>query len=99
LIEMSLNHIPCSLMHFPLFICWNGMYLIFIWLFVGIELVPSWPYGFLHMGDASSILWYSMLLLLEVLFYCLFKAIVDRKIVFLEKQIAKDDEKLYSLYS
>lgn len=75
LLELSLNSIPVRREHVVFNVAWALTYLLFIWPAVTLNTVREWPYDFLKTNAASSYVWYSILVVINVVFYFLWYGI------------------------
>jgi hypothetical protein len=71
MIELCVNCLPVRMDHFSYNALWASLYLVFIWPVVGSGARRHWPYDFLDLSGPSCFLWYTGLLLADILFYCL----------------------------
>jgi hypothetical protein len=69
LLELSLNSIPVRTEHVVFNVAWALTYLLFIWPAVTLNTVRDWPYDFLKTNSSSSYVWYTILVVINVIFY------------------------------
>jgi hypothetical protein len=79
ILELLLNKMTVTFMHFPFGLTWALVYTSFIWLAVWLGAVPQWPYMFLDTSSPLCFLWYSGLVMCFIFYYCLFAAVSQRK--------------------
>lgn len=71
-LELFLNNMYVRIDHFPFNLSWALLYLIFIWPMVVTNKIPFWPYFFLATNNHSCFLNYTVLIVADFLFYCIF---------------------------
>ena len=72
LVELSLNNMYVRVDSFPFNALWSWLYLIFIWPLVSLGNIPNWPYTFLVTDTPLCFLYYSLLIVFNVIFYSIF---------------------------
>ena len=72
LLELSLNNMYLRVDHFIYNISWALLYLIFVWPLVALENISFWPYPFLAVETSYCYLFYTILVVLDILFYFIF---------------------------
>ena len=72
LLELSLNNMYLRVDHFIYNISWALLYLIFVWPLVALENIFFWPYPFLAVETSYCYLFYTILVVVDILFYFIF---------------------------
>lgn len=72
LMELLVNHIPVRPEHFSINLTWALCYLIFIWPVVASHVLSDWPYFFLATYSSGSFGWYTVLYIVDIIFYFVF---------------------------
>ena len=71
LIELILNDMYVRMDHFPCNLSWAILYLVVIWPVVKTGIVEDWPYFFLDTSTIDALLFYTILLFVDGIFYTL----------------------------
>jgi hypothetical protein len=74
LLELFLNNLYVRADHFPFNLSWGFLYLIFIWPVVFFGRLKAWPYHFLELDTKYCYLYYSLLVIADIVFYFIFYA-------------------------
>lgn len=80
--ELCLNGMFVQFEDFRFNVAWAALYLIFIWPVVATG-IRSWPYDFLQVNSPACFGWYSGLLLVNFLFYCVWFGLSRLKLRFM----------------
>lgn len=70
LLEMCQVRLPVVMLHYPFNLTWVSIFTVFTWIIVSLD-IRYWPYPFMVANDWTCVLWYSGLMVLNFLFYCL----------------------------
>jgi hypothetical protein len=73
--------------HIVLNLSWALLYLIFIWPVVAGGALSHWPYFFLDTDSASVYAWYTILYVVDVIFFIIFWLIVNAKYALLKQYV------------
>lgn len=79
LIELIFNNMSIRVDHFTYNVSFAMTYLIFIWPLVVLGSIPDWPYPFLAVDTADCYAMYTLLFLLDILFYFSFYSLSSLK--------------------
>jgi hypothetical protein len=71
-IELFLNNMYLRVDHYVFNISWAWLYLIFIWPLVVLKGISFWPYAFLALDTNNCYLNYTILMVIDVIFYFVF---------------------------
>ena len=96
LLELSLNNMYLRVDHYIYNISWALLYLIFVWPLVALENISFWPYPFLAVDTSYCYLFYTILVVLDILFYFIFYSISFLKDM-LRQDISSAEESEVSL--
>lgn len=72
IVELFLNSMHVRWEHMVFNISWAMTYLIFIWPLIATRTRNEWPYNFLKLNSSACFIWYTMLLVVNIVFYMLF---------------------------
>lgn len=92
LTEFSLNSMLIRYEHLIFNVMWAMFYTIFIWPAVVEDLVRKWPYFFLRTGIAGSFFWYTLLFVLDVLFYLMWYGFSILKVKYLRPDLSNESK-------
>ena len=84
LVELSLNKIFVRYDHYPFNLSWATIYLVFIWILV-YSGQQDWPYFFLKTDSPNCYLFYSGLILADLLFYTIWYSFSELKLFMLNR--------------
>lgn len=79
LVELIFNNMRIRVDHFTYNISFAMMYLIFVWPLVVLGSIPDWPYPFLAVDTVDCYAMYTLLFLLDILFYFSFYSLSSLK--------------------
>lgn len=72
LLELMLNNMYVRADHFAFNFSWGFLYLIFIWPVVTTGILKSWPYHFLEIDTSRCYIYYTALVIADIVFYFAF---------------------------
>jgi len=84
LIECLCNSMDARIEHLAINLTWPLLYLLFIWPIVAEGVLSDWPYAFLATDTKSVYGWYTILIVVDMIFYGIFWCIVQGKYKFLK---------------
>ena len=71
-LEFCFNRLTLRAAHVFLFLSWPLLYMLFTWLRKASVADAEWPYGFLALDDAWSLVWYAGLIMFNLLLFSAF---------------------------
>ena len=73
LIELSLNRMTVYIDHFRFMAYWFILYTVVIWAttYTNATGLNDWPYDFLSTDTTTSFLWYEIIIVATIIFYCI----------------------------
>ena len=69
LLELTLNNMYMQVNHFAWNISWAWLYMIFVWPLVALGNIKTWPYYFLALDSPYCFLAYTILVVVDIIFY------------------------------
>ena len=79
-IELCVNSLPVRLDHYGYNALWASVYLCFIWPVVATGARHHWPYDFLDVSGPDCFIWYTGLLIADIIFYCIWMGLYRLKL-------------------